>query len=106
NTQLRDLKTKQEDLDVEYSTLEYYRKYFLQYQDSSRLLFGIIDPSYAGLSDNIQNLDRLQTEAKDLSLKLTPSNPQLLNLRQEITDMKRNILTSLLNQEDKVREKS
>jgi len=105
NTELKDLKKQQEELNIELSTLEYYRKFFLQYQDSSRLLFGIIDDQHSGLSDNIQALDHLQSQYKELSLRLTPNNPEILNLQQQITDMKHNILSSILNAEDKVNEK-
>src|SRR6476659_9201417 len=84
STGLKDLKKQQEDLNIEYSTLEYYRKYFLRYQDSSRLLYGIIDQQHTSLSANILALDQMQSQLRDQLLKLTPSNPQIINLQNQV----------------------
>ncbi len=105
NTQLKELKDEQGDVNLEYSTLEFYRKYFLQYQDSSRMLTGIVDPEYPALNDNIKKLDDLQTLRKQTLLKLTPNNPELINQNQQILEVKHNLLESISNSQSKLRQK-
>ncbi|MCS6916423.1 MAG: polysaccharide biosynthesis tyrosine autokinase [Chitinophagales bacterium] len=104
NRELKELREREEKLNLQLSALEYYRRYFLQYQDSTRLLFGIMDKEYAGLNENIQALDRLQSNLKELSVNLAPNNPMIINLRQQIAEMKNNILVSIANEQKKVLE--
>jgi hypothetical protein len=96
------LKNKQDLINLQYSTLEYYKKYFMQYQDSSRLLYGIVDPEYTALNENIKRLDELQTEKKEMLLKLSPNNPEVINLNQQVVEVKKNLLQSIDNSEEKL----
>jgi capsular exopolysaccharide synthesis family protein len=104
--ELKALKDEQGDVNLDFSNLEFYRKYFLQYQDSARLLTGIVDPQYQALNDNIKKLDDLQTLRKQTLLKLTPNNPELINLDQQIVEVKHNLLESISHFQSKVRQKS
>lgn len=106
STQLKELKGKQDQYNFEYSTLEYYRNYFDQYQDSSRLLTGIVDDRYKSLSQNIVKLDELQTELKQLLLKLSPNNPEIINIKGQIEEVKLNLMQSILNSQQEVRKRS
>lgn len=106
NSQLKELKAKQDQLHFEYSTLEYYRKYFHKYQDSSRLLTGIVDDRYQTLSHNIGKLDELQTKRKQLLLKLSQNNPEIININGQIAEVKLNLLQSILNSQEEVKQRS
>ena len=102
-TDLKSQHSKMQDLIQNYTQLDYFKNYFLKYQDSTNLLYGVMNESTASLNDYIRQLDDLQMKRKSMLLQLSASNPEMININDQVNDMKHNILSNIENAEEEVR---